>query len=587
MPPTPDLFVPTAPSSLRLWPGVVIVALQWLLRFVVPLLIPAALPVGVLAGMGGGLALAIWWLAFSRVNWTDRLLAVVLLVLAVVGMKAIAHPSIATGMMGYLLLVYSVPILSLVLVAWAAATRHSTPRLRRGSLVVALLLLSGGFALVRTGGMTSNANSDFAWRWATTREEKLLAADGGAQPTPKVSNADGPSQLAANASTPVAAPLAAAMWPGFRGAGRDSVVRGTRVTTDWSASPPIELWRRPVGPGWSSFAVSNGRFFTQEQRGEEEMISCHDLATGDVVWRHATAARFWESNAGAGPRGTPTLHDGRVYAMGATGIVNALDAATGAPVWSRNAANDTKKQAPEWGFASSPLVIDDLVIVAATGTLIAYDRATGQPRWTGPADGKSYSSPHAVEIDGVSQVLLMSGRGLTSVDVRTGKELWQHAWEGFAIVQPAQIGKGEFLISTSDRVGARRVAVRHEGEAWTVAERWSSTRLKAYFNDFVAHRGQAYGFDSGILACVNLEDGNRQWKGGRYGSGQVLLLADQDLLLVLSEQGAVALVAATPAEFNELATFRALEGKTWNHPVLVGDTLLVRNDHEMAAYRLP
>jgi outer membrane protein assembly factor BamB len=221
-----------------------------------------------------------------------------------------------------------------------------------------------------------------------------------------------------------------------------------------------------------------------------------------------------------------------------------------------------------------------------TGTLAAYDRATGAPRWTGPADGKSYSSPQLIEIDGVPQIVLMSGAGATGVAPADGKVLWQHAWPGFAIVQPAQIARGDLLISTSDRAGARRIEIKHTNETWTANERWTSTRLKAYFNDFTLHRGHAFGFDSGILTCVDLENGERKWKGGRYGSGQLLLLADQDVLIVVSEQGGLALVRATPAEFVELASIPALEGKTWNHPVLAGDVLLVRNDHEMAAFRV-
>jgi outer membrane protein assembly factor BamB len=349
------------------------------------------------------------------------------------------------------------------------------------------------------------------------------------------------------------------------------------------------VWRRPIGPGWSSFAVSGDLFFTQEQRGEEEIVACYRLATGEPVWRHRDGVRFWESNGGAGPRATPTLSHGRVYALGATGILNALDAGTGAVAWSRNVATDTGTEIPTWGFAGSPLVVDDLVIVAAAGTLAAYDIATGQPRWSGPARGGSYSSPHRLTIGGEAQILLQSDAGVSSVAPASGRLLWEYAWPGAAIVQPALTAEGDVLAATGSATGGlgiRRLAVASGPGGWSVEERWTSSGLKPYFNDFVVHKGHAYGFDGSILACIDLKTGARVWKGGRYGYGQLLLLPDQDVLLVLAEEGELALVGATPDRFSELARFPALEGKTWNHPVLVGNVLLVRNGEEMAAFRL-
>ncbi len=256
-------------------------------------------------------------------------------------------------------------------------------------------------------------------------------------------------------------------------------------------------------------------------------------------------------------------------------------------MWSRNAASDAGTKIPKWGFASSPLVVDDLVIVYA-GKLVAYDIVTGHPRWFGPTGGVSYSSPQLLTIGGVTQVLMLTGAGATSVAPADGTLLWQHPW-GPSIVQPAQTTDGDLLIGAVDAaggIGTRRIAVAHGPGGWNVEERWTSNGLKPYFNDFVVHDGHAFGFDGSILACIDLTDGQRKWKGGRYGNGQLVLLPDQDLLLVLSEEGELALVGATPDRFTELARFPAIEGKTWNHPVLAGDILLVRNDQEMAAFRL-
>jgi outer membrane protein assembly factor BamB len=230
-------------------------------------------------------------------------------------------------------------------------------------------------------------------------------------------------------------------------------------------------------------------------------------------------------------------------------------------------------------------VVGDEVIVAASGQLVAYDAASGKKRWVGPTAGDSYSSPQLVTIDGVTQVLMMSATAATSVAPLDGKQLWSHAWSVNAIVQPAVTDDGDVLI-TSQQNGARRLAVAHNASGWSVSERWTSNGLKPYFNDFVIHKGFVYGFDGRILSCIDLNDGQRKWKGGRYGNGQLVLLPDQDLLLVLSEEGELALVKASPDQFTEIAKLPAIEGKTWNHPVVVGDTLLVRNGEEMAAFRL-
>jgi outer membrane protein assembly factor BamB len=363
-----------------------------------------------------------------------------------------------------------------------------------------------------------------------------------------------------------------------------------RIAADWSTSPPKELWRRPIGPGWSSFSVHGDVFYTQEQRGEEEIVAAYRVSTGAPLWKHRDQARFWESNGGPGPRGTPTIGDGRIYSLGATGILNVLDEATGRVIWSRNAGTDTNTKVPDWGFSSSPLLIDDLVIVALAGKLAAYDLATGSPRWTGPDGGNGYSSPHLLTVNGERQILLLDGKGVTSVAPATGLPLWSFSVTSSGmsapIVQPALTADGDLLISAGDLTGMHRVSLSQSDGKWSATSRWSTTGLKPYYNDFVVHSGHAYGFDGSMLACINVADGTRKWKGGRYGNGQLVLLPEQNLLLVVTEEGELALVSATNDKFTELARVPAITGKTWNHPVLAGDVLLVRNGEEMAAFRL-
>ena len=565
-----DQLTPRKP--LRLWPGVIAAALLVLGRFVVPTIIPPAMLYGLLAGLVGLLGIAVWWLFFSRARWVERLGAIALIVVAVYATSRFIHISIANGSMGYLFYVLAIPILCLALVVWAVSTRRLSNSLRRASLVATIVLTCAAFLLIRTGGLTAEFDNDFHWRWTKTPEEQLL-----------VQQRDEPT-----APVPaLAAVKTGADWPGFRGANRDGIVRGVRIETDWSKSPPVELWRRPIGPAWSSFAVSGDLFYTQEQRGNEEVVACYNVTTGKPVWRHGDPVRFWESNAGAGPRGTPTLSGGRVYTVGGTGLVNALDATNGKVVWSRNAASDTKSKVPTWGFSSSPLVVGDIVVIAMSGKLAAYDIATGEPRWFGPDGGWGYSSPHLITINGVPQILLLGSTGAISVSPTDGKQLWQHVLpEGARIVQPGVTAEGDVLTHDGESSYMRRIAIAQGPGGWTSTERWNTVGLNPYFSDFVIHKGHALGFAGSSIACINLADGELKWKGGSFGHGQLVLLADQDLLVVLSEHGEVALVSATPDQFKELARIPAIKGKTWNHPVVAGDVLLVRNSEEMVAFRL-
>jgi outer membrane protein assembly factor BamB len=615
-----------AARPLRLWPGVTFAALLVLFRFVLPAVTPGKeiFETGTdMIGMFGGVLFAllifVWWIFFSRAPWADRLLTIATIAVAMIAIRPLTDFSIQNGFMSRMFYVFAPFTMSLTLVIGVVASRRLSAGPRRAVIVVMLLVGAGFWTLLRTDGVLGGV-SVLHWRWTPTAEQRLLAK--GEEPVT-------PLPLAPAAAAPSAAPLATATpaspekveplpapavtsspspgeaasrgpgaggrveWPGFRGPNRNSVVAGIRINTDWSSSPPVLLWKRPIGPGWSSFAVAGDLFYTQEQRGDEEIVACYRLSTGEPVWRHKDAARFYESNGGAGPRGTPSIHNGRVYALGATGILNALDARTGAVIWTRNAAKDTGRGLPGWGFTSSPLIINDVVIIAMSGTMAGYDVKTGAPRWTGPKLLGSYSSPHQVTIDDVTQAILLTGSGAASVEPATGTVLWQHEWTdgGTTIVQPAVIAGGDLLITTSSAMGGlgvRRLHVtRDTATGWKVEERWTSNGLKPYFNDFVIHKGHAIGFDGSILASINLEDGKRDWKGGRYGQGQLLLLPDQDVLLVVSEEGELALVSALPEKYTELAKVPGIEGKTWNHPVVVDDVLLVRNGEQMAAFRLP
>jgi len=532
---------PGSKPPLRLWPGTLLIAIQWTLWLVVPLLFRSQ-TVGMFALLGGvvfGLLFFVWWLFFSRASRVERWGGALLAIGGLFVARPLLDESVANAGMGLLFAIYAIPFLCLALYAWALLADRVSAGTRRIALIAAPLIVFGGWMLVRNDGVSAEG-AHFAPRWSQTAEDRLLAR-GEDTVTGLVQRLRGG---------------AVAEWPGFRGPLRDGVVRGVSIETDWEVAPPVEVWRRPIGPGWSSLAVHGDRIYTLEQRGEDEVVACYDVASGSPVWRHKSAARFWEPEGGAGPRGTPTLAGGRVFAFGATGLAGgrvfafgatglllALDAGDGTLMWRRNVVDDAEKEAPYWGFSSSPLVVGDTVVVAAAGRLVAYSVADGALRWRGPDGGDGYSSPHALTIDGVEQVLLTSGDGVVSVAPEDGTVLWQREWGGFSIVQPAAVANGDLVLS-SESFGSARLAVARGEGGWSAEEKWTSNRLKANFNDFVVHEGHAYGFDGSIMASIDLETGERNWKGGRYGQGQLVLLKDQDVLLVISEQGELALVAA-------------------------------------------
>jgi len=437
-------------------------------------------------------------------------------------------------------------------------------------MALTIMIAAGFWIFLRTDGMTGDVNHNLNWRWAKTSEENTLRQTAGESLT----GTPGPDLAVSEAE-----------WPGFRGKNRDGIVHGIKINSDWKANPPVELWRRPVSPGCSSFAILGNLIYTQEQLGEYETVSCYDLSNGKPVWRHKDKARFYDSHAGPGPRATPELANGRVYSMGATGILNAINALDGTLIWTRNPAEDSGIEIPEWGICGSPVVTGNAVIVSMAGIIAAFDSETGKPLWTGGKGGSSYTSPHLATICNVPQVLMINEPGVESIDPSTGKSLWTYAWPlRDRVLQPVWTGNNELLINEEYK-NVRKIKISNDSSGWRTDEVWTSSEIRTLFNDFVIHKGYAYGFDGPSMACIDLTDGSRKWRGARYRGFQ-LLLADQDLILVLSEKGELALVSADPGRFTELSKIQVMKGKTWNHPAIKGNILVVRNSEEMAAYRL-
>ncbi len=382
--------------------------------------------------------------------------------------------------------------------------------------------------------------------------------------------------------------------PRYRGINVDGKVIGPRLARNWEAQPPKCLWRHPCGGGYASFSVIGDVAVTIEQRGENEVIVCYHVPTGRTMWTYEYRARFSETLGGDGPRATPTIHQGRIYSLGATGELVKLDLAAHYKIWQTNILVDNPSVNLEWGMSGSPLIDGDRVIVnpgAQKGTdqsadLLAYDIESGKIVLRAGHATASYSSPIRATLAGRDQILIFDAGGLAGFDPADGAELWRVPWKSdFDInaAQPIVLNDDEVVITS--QAGCARIMIVPAGDQFTPTEVWRNRAMKCSYANPIAHNGFLYGLDEGIMACVDLATGKRMWKGGRYGHGQ-MLLAD-DLLVVLSEKGELVLVEATSDELRELGKIQAIEGKTWNNPVLVGGRALVRNHLEMACYELP
>lgn len=580
--PIPPKQTASGLPRLRLWPLAVIAALQAIalgvtvtgeinnfVRFMAMLLGPLVL----------GLVALVWWLAFSRAGRGERVgvLAVLALVAVVAGACCHAPPDSRP-----LMIFYSLPLTFFLGGLALAIGRGGSTSYRMKLTTLAAILAFGWVPLVRVVGVDGSYWPELAWRWTPTQESLLPSAD------PVAPAMEGSGKIVVSEGD----------WAEFRGPNRDSRVRGVSIATDWASRGPREVWKVKVGPGWSSMAIAGGRLYTQEQREVEELVTCYDPATGELVWKHTEESRFDEFVGGPGPRATPTVDSGRVYALGGMGLLNCLDAATGAPIWRHDLMEELGAPLPEWGFSCSPLVIDGAVIVFADGAdghgLVAYEGDSGKLRWKLDDPGMNYASPQKGVVDGRQVILFGGGQGLRAIDPRDGVVLWTAKPSGYSamapMVQPQAISDTAWAFALGDGIGLALLDVSSDPEqpsAPKISEVWTTSKLRPAFNDFVQHDGHLFGFNQNLFTCLNAQTGELKWKRGRYGFGQVIALEDQGLLIVLSESGELVLLAADPEGHKELGRYQAIEGKTWNHPVIAQGRLYVRNGTEMACLELP
>lgn len=522
------------------------------------------------------LLFVVWW--FTRRSYTlgQRFLVAGLALLMGIGVAVLCAGAIRPPV--YVAL-FGIPIVLTIWGLWVPLTTRRTPQFRVGGLIGCLAVVWSAFLLIRVNGTQGDLRADLHWRWTPTAEQIYLAHA---------------SQAPVATTEPSARllHLQPGDWPGFRGPRRDGIVRGQSIALDWAQTPPTVLWRQTVGPAWSSMAVVDGCVFTQEQRGPKECIVCRDATNGREIWVHSEAARFDEPMSGPGPRATPTFANGHIYAQGTLGTLVCLDAATGRQIWTRDVRKDANAAVPMWGFCNSPLVIDDRVIVFAGGEgkkgLLAYSLDGGAPLWTADTGKISYSSPQAFDFGSEHVAILYATEGLFGIDLKDGHVQWQLPLAGVVgipvVVQACQIGPHALVLGYGASFGAERVELSSDGRS--ITRGWVTRQMKPSFSDMVYHNGFLYGFDGTVFCCVDASTGVRRWREGRYGAGQVLLLEDQGVMIVTSEDGQAILLRCNPQRSEELGRIQAISGKAWNHPALAGDRLYMRSDSEMACVQL-
>ena len=393
----------------------------------------------------------------------------------------------------------------------------------------------------------------------------------------------------------------AADWPQWRGPDKDGISRETGLLKEWPDGGPEVLWRVPLGEGFSGISVIGGRVYTMFSEGDDEFVVCLNAANGEEIWRFRSDANYIESMGGNGPRATPTIDGELLFTVTAQGKLYALNTENGEKVWSHDLQGEFGSRIPRWGSCTSPLVEGDLLLVEVGGTdgksIVAFDKTSGDVVWSSLTDVLGYSSPIAVTIDGIRQLIVFTGTRLVSVSPDNGQLYWTYPWQTEydvnaatpVFIPPETIfissgyGKGAAVVQVRVKASAESSAEENEGEKnrveINVEEIWKNEEMKNHFATSVLHGDYVYGFDNAILKCIDANTGMEKWKTRGFGKG-TLMLADAHLI-ILSDRGKLGLAEATPSGYNEVASEEILSGLCWTVPTLANGNLYARNEKEM------
>jgi len=378
----------------------------------------------------------------------------------------------------------------------------------------------------------------------------------------------------------------AANWPQWRGPNRDGISKETGLLKQWPTDGPPLVWKAMgAGRGYSSFSMSNGRLYTMGLRGDREFIVAFDVATGKEAWAspHGTAFR---NDRGDGPRGTPTVDGDRIYALGGSGDLSALEARTGKVIWSKNVLKEFGGSNIRWGISESPLVMGNKLLVNAGGpgaSIVALNKSDGSVIWKSQSDEAGYSSAIPMEINGVTQVVFFTGERAVGLDVRDGRLLWEYAKPSNRTANVATpIARANRVFISSDYgTGGGVIEIKANNKA---QELYFTKEMRNHHSSSVLIGDHLYGFSSAILTAMKFDTGEIAWRDRSVGKGS-LVYADGHLYC-FSENGVVGLVEATPAGYKEKGRFRVQQDSlpTWTHPVVAGGRLYLRDQDTIYAF---
>ncbi len=375
-------------------------------------------------------------------------------------------------------------------------------------------------------------------------------------------------------------------WPQWRGASRDGISKETGLLKQWpEAGPPLAWKASGAGSGYSSFSISKGRLYTMGSRGDREFVIAFDVATGKEVWATPHGKTF-DNDRGGGPRGTPTIDGDRVYALGGSGDLSALDARTGKIVWTQNVLSKFGGANIRWGISESPLVIGDKVLVNAGGrgaSIVALKKTDGSLIWKSESDEAGYSSALPVQVGGTTQVIFFTGSRVVALDLRDGKLLWEYAAPSNNVANIATpVARGNRVWISSDYgTGGGLVEIKADGKGQEV---YFTKEMRNHHATSILIGDHLYGFSSAILTAMRFDTGEVAWKDRSVGKGS-LTYADGHLY-AFSENGVVGLVVAHPEAYLEKGRFRIQQGSlpTWAHPVVAGGRLYIRDQDTIYAF---